>query len=83
MTPTPSMPVWLTSARHRSSYAHGEPFGTAHARVLGANHTACGEPAHSWRFFWEPFAPASENACPDCARLVREQPVPRSRASSL
>jgi len=84
MKPTPAAQPWLTSTRHRSSYARGEPFGTEHARVLGSSHTACGTAAHSWRLIWDrPFEPSSKHACPDCARVVRGQLGPLNRTTSL
>ena len=68
---------WRVSARHQippHASVGPQPFGTYHARWVGASSTLCGEPALNWKFFWElTFEPFAPGACIECSQEVTAQ----------
>ncbi|RHW28505.1 hypothetical protein D0Z08_01115 [Nocardioides immobilis] len=85
-----ALPRYFVSARHgrieRSADGAGnwQPFGSHHAREVGAPTTACGLPAHDWRMFWElPFPSSTGALCHHCMAAVAPpevRPLPRAAA---
>lgn len=49
------------------------PFGRVHARRLGDDFTACGEPVINWSLFWELPFPLDVASCPSCVVGVRRE----------
>ena len=67
---------WVVVAPHRAPQRAGgpHPWGTAHLKLIGATHTACGEPAHGWHGFWHlDFRTDLDDTCEDCASAVRSE----------
>lgn len=72
-----ALPRFFVSARHGRIVRVGteagswQPFGSHHARQVGAPTTACGLPAHDWRMFWElPFPSSPQATCQECLTIV-------------
>lgn len=86
------LPTWLvTSSNGYMMATPGEdpswrPWGTQHAKKVGAALTACGEFALGWELFWDmPFPDDTSRSCQRCiAAVSRGIPDERrgTRASS-
>lgn len=74
-----TLPRWLTSTPQQRRSLEGSravwrPWGTRHARTVGAIWTACGQTATDWPIFWDiPFRPGDPGSCPQCVEVIRRE----------
>lgn len=75
-------PAWVATAAQKESRraAARRPWGTVHAKQVGASRTACGLPAANWYIFWDlSWDTAGRDACRECAALAVSGPDAPSR----